>query len=1318
MRCFSLFGVLSSLYLVFKCPETYAQKIDLSLIQTPEIKSLAEIVNTKRAPAAQFIFKKVSDTLASRFVRISDESNLGQWSYYRIGADLVELDHANLENIHVGIIDGDFDRDAVWLKDRTAGSNLATFANCVSRSWEHGTHVCSTIAMQGELAAPGGLFPKFILTSYVSPSLEKKLPKRWDGRDADPFFQESLTEQLEHILKDSNVRVVSASLKFGLNGGWSKVIDEQLKGRNILFVNAAGNEREYMNSSASPGQATIFVSALNEFNNLSSFSNHGHAVFISAPGERIESFIGSKNQGRDGIPGEKSGTSMSAPHVSTVAASIWTVKPDFTREEVKEILRRTAIDLGTAGFDAIYGHGMLNAYGAVEFAKAYAETKDYKVAEEQIAKLAKDFFQIAQKSLTNILNSASRDKDEIDQSIQMARRAYFLAPHELAHRELAFLSEFTFGKRWDILVGAQNLTTESVSLENWNKHLNPWLTDSPDRDLAQADRRQLILNLISRLPVSKPAHRWSLDEIDASIQIAIESQKANVPYLDIPLWTRAHFATLRPRFIGHEPKQRFSGEQILHTLDRLNALANYKDKNHLAYVLSEGVYPQDIIRDLTDAQVIERVSKAFENPINVNTYVNSGYYDLMASLLTALEARGSKAITSDLTEKFRSIVPRGEYFSQLEHSLLTLNTKIASPQPTGNPVVFKTAAEDIAELKEKLKVLNPDYRSWRSVLRLSPSRDVIQDGKTIHHISNWKESFGQDADLAKALKEKWDVTPPDIQRKILDSYSETLDLSGVDKMPKDLLQILFDTNASGVEDSLRHWLLKGNAVQYRLAVNTLISNKKFVEADALAILKNEAKAVPSRATNLRLSHLSIQLEGLVKDKVVSDATAYEIMKDSLGDGYAEFLEEAGRLRQNHSIVNSKTVVKVEVVNTIRDFIYETVLLREDLPSMWVQNFIVESNHAASAASVALLALEKSPNDENLSSDLFRKRVYAAQFFEIASHLFQLKLHLDPDFLPATSDELATWIDFSTYGSDLRLGNLQALMKWMIANKDKVLPIMEQLNNDRPDRLNLVESLDLSNPIISESYLVSESGDDLWIKGEFNLRAGHPKDYGFKVNTLSGLWFMYELEKGRFKVGTTDIYETSDQNRSVLTKMREDRFAVDGYKSDLFFRLTLDPSLIESRIRNAKTPEDWYQIILFGLEAHALTAISDNAVALQSMTQLILPALKAQFSNIRASDQKGAHKLLLVFERGLSFERKKLPEADQDWLDKQFVEGFADSPGAPLTNLYYEAIAKRGARSPKFLSELKALNTTGWATEKLGQWQSLIHELEKIPAPNP
>ncbi len=59
-----------------------------------------------------------------------------------------------------------------------------------------------------------------------------------------------------------------------------------------------------------------------------------------------------------------SGTSMATPHVSAVAALVWSYFPTCTGNQIRASLTKSALDLGAPGRDDKYGHGLVQAKAA------------------------------------------------------------------------------------------------------------------------------------------------------------------------------------------------------------------------------------------------------------------------------------------------------------------------------------------------------------------------------------------------------------------------------------------------------------------------------------------------------------------------------------------------------------------------------------------------------------------------------------------------------------------------------------------------------------------------------------------------------------------------------------------------------------------------------------------------------------------------------------------------------------------------------------------------------------------------------------------
>lgn len=132
----------------------------------------------------------------------------------------------------------------------------------------------------------------------------------------------------------------------------------------VIQIAAAGNSGPCTNCVSEPwkSKASIvtIVASTTETDGQSSFSSEGAQVDVSAPGSNILS-LGAAPSSYATL----SGTSMATPHVAGTAALIKAVNPSWTFSQVDSQLKNTAVDLGSAGWDAKFGYGRINAAAAV-----------------------------------------------------------------------------------------------------------------------------------------------------------------------------------------------------------------------------------------------------------------------------------------------------------------------------------------------------------------------------------------------------------------------------------------------------------------------------------------------------------------------------------------------------------------------------------------------------------------------------------------------------------------------------------------------------------------------------------------------------------------------------------------------------------------------------------------------------------------------------------------------------------------------------------------------------------------------------------------
>jgi PKD repeat protein len=162
--------------------------------------------------------------------------------------------------------------------------------------------------------------------------------------------------------------VISMSLA---GAGGSPVLQDAVQyayGRGNLLAAAAGNGGPCSNCVLYPAKypEVMAITCTNSAKTQCGFSSDGPESELTAPGESILSTYNSSDTSYVSL----SGTSMSTPHVSGVAALVWSHANDLTNTELRQLLVENAQDLGSAGRDELYGYGMVDAKETLDAASA------------------------------------------------------------------------------------------------------------------------------------------------------------------------------------------------------------------------------------------------------------------------------------------------------------------------------------------------------------------------------------------------------------------------------------------------------------------------------------------------------------------------------------------------------------------------------------------------------------------------------------------------------------------------------------------------------------------------------------------------------------------------------------------------------------------------------------------------------------------------------------------------------------------------------------------------------------------------------------
>jgi subtilisin len=221
--------------------------------------------------------------------------------------------------INVAIIDSGIDANHPDLEQNIKGGiNFVVQRGKVNpNKWNddngHGSHVAGIVAAVDNEIGVVGVAPQANLWAI------KALDRRGSGYLSDLIdsIDWSINTHLD-TNQDNNIHVINMSLSFSESYGESDfpLLSSAIntaKNAGIIIIAAAGNSGINVAYPASDDDV-IAVSAIDNNDQITSWSNRGSEIQFAAPGSSIYSSY------KDGEYNTLSGTSMAAPHVAGVAA--------------------------------------------------------------------------------------------------------------------------------------------------------------------------------------------------------------------------------------------------------------------------------------------------------------------------------------------------------------------------------------------------------------------------------------------------------------------------------------------------------------------------------------------------------------------------------------------------------------------------------------------------------------------------------------------------------------------------------------------------------------------------------------------------------------------------------------------------------------------------------------------------------------------------------------------------------------------------------------------------------------------------------------
>ncbi|UCZ54876.1 S8 family peptidase [Bacillus shivajii] len=271
-----------------------------------------------------------------------------QWNFSQIFAEEGWAISVGEEQVPIAIIDSGVDPEHIDLSEKIQdGFNAFEGNGAYYDEHGHGTHVAGVAAAvtNNEDGVAG--------VSWNNPILAVKvLDDRAEGNSM------SIAKGIRWAV-DNGAKVLNLSLGDSHD---SEMMHEAVRyayNNDVVMIAASGNDNVETPMYPAAYEEVLTVAATDPHEERAFFSNYGHHIDVSAPGEHIPStYLGNEFV-------MMSGTSMAAPHVAGLAGLIRSVDPDLSNEEVYDLIRRTCDDLGEEGVDPYFGHGKINVERAL-----------------------------------------------------------------------------------------------------------------------------------------------------------------------------------------------------------------------------------------------------------------------------------------------------------------------------------------------------------------------------------------------------------------------------------------------------------------------------------------------------------------------------------------------------------------------------------------------------------------------------------------------------------------------------------------------------------------------------------------------------------------------------------------------------------------------------------------------------------------------------------------------------------------------------------------------------------------------------------------
>ncbi len=346
------------------------------LVKTPSFDIQSDIFSVKSFPSVVYA---EPNYIARALTNLpNDEHYSFQWHYPQIRLPQAWNITTGSSQVRIAVLDTGVDTghpDLGTNVDTDAGYNFVDNNTDTNDRHGHGTHVAGTIGADtnNNLGVAGVMWECSIIPVKVLN--DGGIGSFW-GIAQGILYAAGLTED-PSICEPA--QIINLSLGGSFNNSTLQNAVQAAADSGLIMVGASGNNNGSILYPALYPEV-IAVGAV-DYNypdapQRAPYSNYGSELDIVAPGgdsnvdsdgdgyvDGVLSASFDKNGTKDYVYRFSTGTSMATPHVTGVIGLM--LAEGIPAYRIREIITKTSIDLGTTGFNSYYGHGLINAYWAV-----------------------------------------------------------------------------------------------------------------------------------------------------------------------------------------------------------------------------------------------------------------------------------------------------------------------------------------------------------------------------------------------------------------------------------------------------------------------------------------------------------------------------------------------------------------------------------------------------------------------------------------------------------------------------------------------------------------------------------------------------------------------------------------------------------------------------------------------------------------------------------------------------------------------------------------------------------------------------------------